>query len=739
MNESRWRRAKEIFEQAMDLPESRRIEFLNEQTGGDRELLDLVFDLLEADAEAGDFLQPPGGLLPELPPQPENILGAAFGGLRILKRIGRGGMGVVYLAEDIELECQVAVKFLPRHAALDGKSVSRFRREARRVAQLKHPSIVPIRRLDDFDGCPYFVMDFVEGHDLAREIRALRGEEGEDRPILQADSLAVTLRSVATVVAAVADALDFAHKAGIVHRDVKPNNILLDLEAKPFLVDFGIARDERFGTTTPGDHPMGTVAYMSPEQARAASDRVDHRTDIYSLGVVLYELITRTRPFEGDTKEAVLQMIMSSEPRRPSRVRPGIPSALDIICMKAMAKSPGDRYPSAAALRDDLLAFLRGEAIDPGSAGLLPRMRRRLRRDAKPLAIALIAILFGVGIIGAWQALQPPPKPLKGVVGLRLVASPAIPSTASGRVRMHRLEFPTGEPGPGRDLGRIPVVLDPVVPGHYRFVVDFGGGRIAELERAIGGEPEQEIEVPWPPERTAGEAGMIRIEGAILRATLPEGALAEIPDAVPMAAFLLDATEVSNGEYRRFCDATDRPYPTFWENALPEEFDDRFHSLPVVGVSYPDALAYAEWAGKRLPTMLEWILAAMGPEGAETPWRTGATHEEVGANAELPLSRERLSPREQFLRYLQNTLPVESSPDARSPEGVYHLFGNVSEITASIPYEPGPPPFVPVPRRIGLGCNYLEGVIPLPMLRILGSGPRYSSFTVGFRCARSIH
>jgi hypothetical protein len=185
MSDSRWQHAKDLFEKALTIPEDERESFLrSQQATTELEVLELVREMLAADSQSGGFLRSPSEFYPSSGPDSASFVGATFNGLEIKSKLGSGGMGVVYLAKDTALECLVAVKFLPRHATLDANAVRRFRREAQRVAQLRHPSIVAIHRLDTLDVCPYFVMDYVNGHDLAQEILVQRGEAPTFSPIL---------------------------------------------------------------------------------------------------------------------------------------------------------------------------------------------------------------------------------------------------------------------------------------------------------------------------------------------------------------------------------------------------------------------------------------------------------------------------------------------------------------------------------------------------------------------------
>ena len=274
---------------------------------------------------------------------------AAVGDLyEIEAEIGRGGAGVVYRARDVRLRRRVALKVLPPDLAFRPDVRRRFLREAETAAGLSHPSIVPIFSVDERDGLVYFVMALVEGESLGQRLRR------EPRP---------PLRFVERVLVDVADALAYAHARGVVHRDIKPDNILLDAQGRPLVTDFGIARaleaDQRLTVT---GIAVGTPAYMSPEQA-VGEREVDGRSDIYSLGVVAYQMLTGRLPFTAGNSLALLMKHVADQPRAIAELRPDVPKALRDAVERALAKLPEDRWPTAASLRDAL-----GPDDAPGAA-----------------------------------------------------------------------------------------------------------------------------------------------------------------------------------------------------------------------------------------------------------------------------------------------------------------------------------------------------------------------------------
>src|SRR5580698_8011941 len=272
--------------------------------------------------------------------------------------IARGGMAQVYRAMDRQLERPVALKVLFPELSIDRTFVERFRREAQAAANLSHPNIVPVFDWGEDDGSYFIVMEYVDGRALSAVLK---------------DPEPLPPRQIASIGAGVAAALAFAHRHGVIHRDVKPGNVLITPDGEVKVTDFGIARAVNTEESlTQTGAVMGTAAYFSPEQAEGKG--VDARSDIYSLGVVLYEMAVGKPPFTGDSPVAVASKHVRDQPVLPREANPAVPAALEAIIMKALSKSPDDRYPTAEEMRADLLRFADGrpvEAGDPGATGVV--------------------------------------------------------------------------------------------------------------------------------------------------------------------------------------------------------------------------------------------------------------------------------------------------------------------------------------------------------------------------------
>ena len=346
LSPKRWRLIDGILEEALDLPPTDRADFLDRACVHDAELRASVEELLEAHARADERLREPaselGAALLGALDRPESVGGRRIGPFRLVREIGRGGMGVVYLAEDSRLPRMVALKALPPFLGTGPAARRRFVTEARAVGGLDHPNVATLYEIDATeDGQLYMAFAFYEGETLEERLR---------RGPIPPDAAARITREVAAGLAA-------AHEAGVVHRDIKPSNVLLGESGAVKLLDFGVAKLVGEDLTADGS-PLGTVTYMSPEQVRG--EPLDGRTDLWSLGVVFYEMLTARRPFQGDELGSVLRSIVEDDPPRPSELTPGLPESLERIVGRLLHKNRGDRYGTAKELGTELAAWEEG-------------------------------------------------------------------------------------------------------------------------------------------------------------------------------------------------------------------------------------------------------------------------------------------------------------------------------------------------------------------------------------------
>jgi formylglycine-generating enzyme required for sulfatase activity/DNA-binding winged helix-turn-helix (wHTH) protein/dienelactone hydrolase/predicted Ser/Thr protein kinase len=583
---------------------------------------------------------------------------------RILGELGRGGMGVVYKAEDRVLGRTVALKFLPEALASHPPSVERFGREARTLASVNHPGICALHGVEEHDGRACLVMEYLEGQPLSRLI------EGGPLPLKQALRIA----------ADASEALAAAHALGIVHHDVAPANIFVTGEGHVKLLDFGLAEIVRRGAArdgvsvrapappvtdgSPADFAAadGSSDYMSPEQVRG--EAVEARTDVYSLGVVLYEMLCGRRPFCANSRRSILTAILEDEPASPRTLRRDIPHRVERLLLQCLEKKPEDRYSSAAELHRELDICL--ASTESGA------WRRPAAVAAVTAAALLLAAMGFIGVRAAMQAsrsrwverealpavarLIQEERPLAALDMIRnaerLAAPPAELVRFKDRLPPLRVSVRTTPPGAAisaldyadkddRDtsrwvqLGRSPLETDRLPAGDYRVRAVKDGFETVERLFAISADAGKTIELELHA-RASVPPEMVWISG-----TGPKGLgktmFPALPDEVP--GFWLDRHEVTNREFRRFVEAggyqrrelwkqpfikagrtlaweeamlefrdpSGKAGPSTWElGSYPEGRADH----PVGGVSWYEAAAYAEFAGKSLPTVFHWLHAA---------------------------------------------------------------------------------------------------------------------------------
>lgn len=399
MNPERWQKIQSIFESALERDPALRSAYLDQACAGDDELRREVESLLAAHQRAGGFLEaPPLELAAELMAKDESKLaeGEMIGPYEILTLLGEGGMGEVYLAHDTKLQRTVALKILPAHTARDRNRARRFIQEARAAAALSQPNISVIYEVGETpDGRPFIVMEHIQGQALSNKIKG--------GPLDPTEIIDVGMQ--------VADALDEAHSKGVVHRDIKPSNIMVTARGQVKVLDFGIAKvmrpekepGESETTTLAKTEPgmvVGTVDYMSPEQALGKA--VDHRTDIFSLGVLMYEMATGRRPFSGASATETIDRIIHAQPDAIARFNYNVPAELERIINKSLAKDRAERYQSAKELSIDLKRLKKTLEAAHQAAVEEKRpkgSRRKAIRAALPL---LLAVVLAVAVVNIW-------------------------------------------------------------------------------------------------------------------------------------------------------------------------------------------------------------------------------------------------------------------------------------------------------------------------------------------------
>ena len=585
-------------------------------------------------------------------------IGKTVGKVRIDQLLARGGMAEVYLGTHLTLERPVAVKLLHSYIEEDPFLLERFHREAKVVASLRHPNIVQIFDFDTIDGHPYIVMEFLRGPTLATYLRQMHQRKKRLPP-----------NQVAHLLRGLTDAIDYAHSQGVIHRDIKPSNILLHNktdeipldkplpnDAEAIVTDFGLVRVVDAASQTVSGLISGTPAYMSPEQARG--DQVDHRTDIYSLGVVLYEMLAGRVPFEADNTVTILHMHIHT----PPPPIPGIPAKVQAVMDRALQKNPDARYQSSLEMAEDFSTSI-------GVATPVEVARKPEPTIEKPTAIPVEKPPTLPESPGAWresrvkmeQASATKPEPRQEPEQRR---EPEPPSKPKQRQEPVSRAEPEAKPKPARGRSWIGVGVVSMIA---LLLLAFGGYRLF-----FGG--------PAAPKATETESPILPNTG-VTSTTLPSEApalpaatgMVQIPagtyqvgkdsadefhssiQQVPLKAFWIDQYQTTNAEYEKYMAASGVPAPVVW----PGEGDH-----PVRGVTWDQALAYCNRAKKRLPSEAEWEAAGRGSGAAPLLYPWGNDPAAGGQANGLPDD---------------DTYAVGTLPFNKSPFDVFDLAGNIWE------------------------------------------------------------
>ncbi len=674
------------------------------------------------------------------------MIGKTISHYKILEKLGGGGMGVVYKAEDTKLKRTVALKFLPPDLTRDDESKVRFIQEAQAASALQHNNICTIHEIDETeDGQMFIVMACYEGQTLKNKI--------EQSSLENEEAVKITLQ--------IAQGLSKAHEKGIVHRDIKPANIMVTDDGVVKILDFGLAKLTGQTRITKTATTMGTIAYMSPEQARG--EEVDHRTDVWSLGVLLYQMITGSLPFKGEYEQAVVYSILNEEPRPMSKVKADVPGEIEEIVQKSLQKDVEKRYQNA----EDVISILEvlKRKFESGQFVTLDQ-KIELRKRRKKYVYGTVAIFSTVAIISGlfylqsskarrintlFDQLRPVIETSRFDEAFRLINDSGIDLKAlrdedlikqmagsvsiqtepvGGIVTLVRvLTEPDLTKGEVFAIGPTPVKEHMLVAGEYlvhmslegrnsvEFLYKLNPGEFLEISRTLLEESDEFTE-------------MVRIEKGLSI------------DNQSIPAFLIDKHEVTNAEFLEF--VAERGYSeekywlenmmiegvlTPWESAIQKLVDKtgisgpRFWSggrypegkehHPVVGISWYEARAYGQWAGKNLPDWGQWWRAALGERESARPWGNDVRTTHLRANFGF-----------------RGTQPVGSYPLGVSLFGCFDMAGNVREWLQDSS--------VSQKLRTVIGGSWKDPDYMFEPSHAEFFDPDFASEDIGFRCVKII-
>jgi eukaryotic-like serine/threonine-protein kinase len=596
----------------------------------------------------------------------KNLIGQYLDRYHIIEPLGEGGMATVYKAYDTRLETDVAVKVirtevLPQNAV--EQSLKRFEREAKSLAKLTHPNIVKVTDYGEYEGMPYLVMPYLPGGTLKQRL-------GKPIPWQEAVKLLLPI----------AEALDYAHSQKIIHRDVKPSNILLTQRGQPMLTDFGLAKilENNVPQSLTGTGiGVGTPEYMAPEQVNARD--VDGRADIYSLGIVLYELVIGRKPYIADTPMAVMIMQARDPLPRPTQFIPDLNEQVEKVLLKALAKKPEDRYEDMAGFTRAMEGLLSGVAQIPAVSIAAQHVIHQPSEPDTQMTIDQFEVPNPEPIIPnpghATHTLTPPDLTTAAPAPSALQSTPTeprkghIPKRAQYDKRSNWWPWVIG-----------PIVLVVIAQGIY-----YGSAGLFPIAPA----PTPTLVMPTisnarvpiampvmtPISTTRTKDGMVMVQvlaGEFLMGSDPTKDKYSKNDEQPqrivsLDSFWIDQTEVTNGMFVKCVEAgaCDRPVVNSSNSRDSYYGNNQFDDYPVINVSWNQAKAYCTWAGAKLPTEAQWELAARGTDGRTYPWGEGidcnmANYSDCGGD----------------------TKAVGSYPGWASPYGALDMAGNVHEWVA---------------------------------------------------------
>jgi serine/threonine protein kinase len=648
----------------------------------------------------------------------DSLIGQTIGNYQIVSEIGRGGMAIVYKAFQTSLNRYVAIKVLPPYFQHTAEFLDRFKREALAAAQMQHPNIVQIYETGEWNGYHYIVMEYVDGESL----HTLMQKRG-----------ALDLTTTFNLIAQIGSALDYAHAQGIVHRDVKPSNILVDQRGRALLTDFGIAKAVESTRLTHTGTSLGTPEYMAPEQAEG--EPVDARTDLYSLGVILYQMLTGRIPFGGPTPSAIMYGHVHKPPPAPHTLNAAVPPAVESVLLKALAKRREDRFQSASEMVAALRNAMAGKPVTP------PPIPIGAESTAKGRSNSMLPIVVG-GAIGLMVLLC---VALVASLAQQQMSPTVVSSPTSAQIAV------ATSPTPVPVIQATRTTNNPVPPTAVVIVVT-----ATPVPATLTSTPTRtptHTPTITPSPTPAGPEGMVLIPAGVFWMGAAEGDTAAQPDEKPgmwltTPAYWIDKFEVTVGQYKRCVDAgkCDRP-SNVWSPQNPSALFGNpnlaaVQDYPITFVSHGNASQYCVWLGKRLPYEYEWEKAARGPYDARI-WPWGNTWDGYKANA----AQGKPGP----LVVTQYSNPADPQSYGCGIFGVCNLIGNVREWVADYYHakwytdgyrdvHPGTvgtarPNWNSAPHMVIKGGSYKSDAANARIAKRFSGAPAATIDDVGFRCA----